>query len=101
MDSITNNWKILMEDGAVSASYYFHKAVSTIDSQFGQGYAKDHPELIGSFMSAASADCAAATIAKSIQDHALQLSESGNPLINVLSEIRKSIDDITWTEVSH
>jgi hypothetical protein len=47
-----------MDQAVSTASHYFLDAVKAIDSKFGDGYAKSHPELIGAFMNAAAADYA-------------------------------------------
>lgn len=63
-NEITANAHKLMQDGADSAHYYMHRAIESIDGQFGKGYAKDHPELIGAFMQAAATDYQGTIIAK-------------------------------------
>ena len=47
-----------MDQATSTAKNYFLDAIKCIDSKFGDGYAKSHPELIGSFMNAAAADYA-------------------------------------------
>lgn len=44
---------------------YFLKAVELIDTQFGIGYAKEHPELIATFISTCAQDYHTAIIAQS------------------------------------
>lgn len=46
----------LMKQAGYTAEYWMKQAVISIDEQFGDGYAKNHPELIGQFMIAASND---------------------------------------------
>ena len=99
MDKITANATKIMDDGASAAINHLHKAVEVIDKTFGSGYAKEHPDLIGDFTKTAAIDSGAPYIAKAIQEHALQLSDSGNQLLNVLKDIKSSIDDRTGTEV--
>ena len=40
-----------------------NSAVTDIDELFGEGYAKKHPELVGSYMQTAIFDCGTAVIA--------------------------------------
>ncbi len=46
----------LMKQASMTANEYFYRAIDTIDKQFGQGYAKSHPELIVGFMITAAKD---------------------------------------------
>lgn len=39
-----------------SAHEWFHEAVKTVDSKFGVGYAKKHPELIAAMVQATAID---------------------------------------------
>lgn len=46
----------LMVQAADTAEYWMHRAIETIDRTFGEGYAKDNPELVAGFMKAAATD---------------------------------------------
>lgn len=50
MDKITKEGMELVNDCMDTAEEYFLHAIRIIDNKFGNGYAKDHPELIGAFM---------------------------------------------------
>ena len=52
----------LMDQASVTASKYMRQAVASIDEQFGDGYAKAHPELVAAFVQAASRDFLAAVL---------------------------------------
>lgn len=39
-----------------TANIWMEKAVNQIDAMFGDGYAKEHPELVGDFMKTAALD---------------------------------------------
>jgi hypothetical protein len=41
---------IYTDPAAIAANEYMRQAVRNIDEAFGEGYAKDHPELIGAYM---------------------------------------------------
>ena len=46
----------LMRQARDTAETYFNQAVRIIDEKFGEGYAKEHPELIAGFMKTAAKD---------------------------------------------
>lgn len=46
----------LMQQANKTAESYFHAAIRVIDEKFGQGYAQEHPQLIGDFMKTAAQD---------------------------------------------
>ena len=52
----------LMHQASVTASKYMRQAIASIDEQFGNGYAKAHPELVAAFVQAASRDFLAAVL---------------------------------------
>lgn len=41
---------------AESAAFYLREAVAAIDATFGDGYARDHPELVASLVQASAID---------------------------------------------
>ncbi len=86
-EKITADWKKLMEDGAGAASYFLSRAIESIDGQFGAGYSKQHPELVGAFMNAAAKDSAANTISKCIQQHAEELADGLNDITFYIKEL--------------
>lgn len=52
--------KELMTQAHMTAHAYMHQAIKSIDDAFGEGYAHEHPELVGAFMRSA-ATCFLAT----------------------------------------
>lgn len=46
----------LMTQAGDTADVWLGQAVRSIDATFGDGYAKDHPELVSAFLKAASFD---------------------------------------------
>lgn len=46
----------LMRQARDTAETYFNQAVRIIDERFGEGYTKEHPELIAGFMNTAARD---------------------------------------------
>lgn len=92
MEKIKSDWKKIMEDGSDAAVSYLVQAVKAIDEKFGDGYAKQHPELVGAFMKAAATDSQGIQIAKAIQELAEELSkansEIASQLFNVYEQLR-------------
>ena len=48
--------EIMMRQAPMTCHEWMYKAVETIDNQFGEGYAKEHPELVGDFLKACGSD---------------------------------------------
>lgn len=92
MDKIEADWKKIMEDGSDAAVFYLGQSVIAIDRKFGNGYAKQHPELVGDFMKAAATESQGSQIAKTIQELAEELSktnlEIASQLFNVSEQLR-------------
>lgn len=70
MSEITANAENLMRQAPMTAAEYLRAAVESIDGEFGKGYAKDNPSLVGEFMRASCSDFSTAIIAKHIAEHA-------------------------------
>ncbi len=68
MEKITASAETLMRQAGMTAAEYLSKAVDEIDSQFGEGFSKSHPDLVGAFMRTAALDFASAGITSAIQD---------------------------------
>ena len=56
-----------MQQAATAIDLYLGEAVDVIDRKFCPSYAAQHPELVGAFIQAASADYAARKIADGIE----------------------------------
>lgn len=70
-------------DQAVSTAYrYMNEAVRKIDSEFGAGYAKEHPELVAGFIQAASTDFAGSLLAQKL----ILLTDQIKEAVNLLPE---------------
>ena len=69
MIEITASAETLVDQGAYTAEVYLGRAIDAIDKAFDQpGYAKAHPELVGAFMHAATADLRTSVWASVTQD---------------------------------
>ena len=54
-----NRAELLMRQASMTAQDYLNKALEVIDGAFGEGYAREHPELVDAFMQTAAANFAA------------------------------------------
>jgi hypothetical protein len=54
-----NRAELLMRQASMTAHDYMMNAKHDVDEIFGEGYAKQHPELVGAYMQAAAANFAA------------------------------------------
>ncbi len=58
----------LVKQASMTADAYFYRAITTIDKQFGDGYAKNHPELIVGFMTTAASDFQSCLISQTLDE---------------------------------
>jgi hypothetical protein len=56
-----------MRQALITIELYLGEAVEVIDRKFGNGYAAQHPELVGAFIQAASSDYAARKVGDAIE----------------------------------
>ena len=66
----------LMLQARDSAETYFNQSIRIIDSKFGEGYAKAHPELIGDFMQTVAAEFHTAILNQKLDDLIAKISDS-------------------------
>lgn len=59
---VTADAETLMKQAGMTARVYLAKAVTAIDEEFGEGYAKSNPELVGAFIQSCALDYQAAAI---------------------------------------
>jgi hypothetical protein len=72
---IDTNYTEMLEQAQDTADSYLSFAIFTIDNKLGEGYAKQHPELISAFMRVSMGDFNANCIAQTIQDSVEHISE--------------------------
>ena len=58
----------LMRQASMTSSEYFRKAIEDIDNEFGEGFAKANPQLIGDYMKTSAIDYLAGSITIALQD---------------------------------
>jgi hypothetical protein len=75
---ITGDATTLMRQAPMTAQGYLMEAVECIDNEFGQGYAKNHPDLVAAFMHVSGQDFTMAILAKAIGEAAEELARAVN-----------------------
>ena len=68
MDRITGDAMTLMRQASMTAHTYMIDGIRSVDESFGEGYAKDHPELVSAFIQTCAMDYATAVLASVVQD---------------------------------
>jgi hypothetical protein len=66
----------LMLQARDTAETYFNQSIRIIDSKFGEGYAKAHPELISDFMQTVAADFHTAILNQKLDDLIAEVRDS-------------------------
>lgn len=66
----------LMRQARDTAETYFNQSVRVIDEKFGEGYAKEHPELIAGFMNTAARDFDTAIMNQKLDDLIAEIRDS-------------------------
>jgi len=90
---ITTTFTEMMQQAWATADLYMGRAVKCIDRQFGDGFAKKNPALVGAFMQTASLDFMGGEIAQQIRAGLDQLAENtGHP--NSMEEVKSGLDKI-------
>jgi hypothetical protein len=93
-----NPWTSVMQ-GIDTAVYYMQAAEQKIDAHFGQGYAKNHPELIGHFMQTAVTDTTN-NMLDLIGDQLTAINDEGGTLATELDAICGELKKMVPEEVS-
>jgi hypothetical protein len=68
MDKITASIETLVRQAPRTANEYLSTAIKEIDTSFGEGYAKTHPELVGAYIQTCAIDFAAGSITSALQE---------------------------------
>lgn len=68
VDEITASWDALLRQSWITAEDYMAHAVRSIDEQFGEGFSKKNPALVGIFMEVAAKDFRTAAMIVSVKD---------------------------------
>lgn len=76
-DYITATFDQLVVDARHSTRGHLRDAIEAIDSAFGPGYAKSHPELVSAYIQACAHDFANATLSKVAGNALRDLADAG------------------------
>lgn len=84
----------LMLQARDTAETYFNQSIRIIDSKFGEGFAKAHPELIAGFMRTAAADFHTAVLHFGLESIADSIGNQDSAIIDStdISQICDSMD---------
>jgi hypothetical protein len=77
----------LFRQASMTADTYFNEAIHAIDRRFSEGYAEEHPELIGAFMQTAAFDFLAGLIGARIIQAAELIESRLNDIDTAISGI--------------
>jgi hypothetical protein len=67
----------LMEHASMTVHDYMRNVVDDIDAQFGEGYAQEHPELVGQLVQACAIDFATAVFAATANAFLTEVQSAG------------------------
>ena len=76
-----NDWpeyEELITQALITADIYLVAAIDSVDGHLGEGYAKKNPVLVAAFIQACSADFAAGSIQKTLQETVRYVLENQN-----------------------
>jgi hypothetical protein len=69
VEKITANWDTLMKQATMTSITYMNRIVDEVDLAFGEGYAKEHPDLVGMLVIASAIDFASSSISAVMQQN--------------------------------
>jgi hypothetical protein len=87
MKRITADATDLMRQASMTAESYMNKAVDCIDQTFGDGYAKQHPDLVAAFMKVSSEDFSIGVLGAVIQDASDQIAGTLQEVAEMIGRI--------------
>ena len=93
MDRINADWLDLRDHAADNAAYFLTRAKNQIDGDLGDGYAKNHPELLSGQIQAMATQHQALVLGKCVQTVADALDALGD-IAQKLDEIETAISNI-------
>jgi hypothetical protein len=81
-DTVSANWTTLLNQAAYAPHLYMTQAKENIDKLFGEGYAKQNPQLVAAYIQVAATDFQTAAIAIASQNIQYGLKEIAESLNN-------------------
>lgn len=83
---ISTDYNTLVDQASGTIEAYFGEAVRAIDLKFGNGYAKNNPDLVAAFIKAAAADYNNAAMIVAIQEASSEVSGALHSVAESLRE---------------
>jgi len=77
----------LMRQAPMTIDEYLRDAVTRIDSIFGDGYAKNHPELTGDFITACATDYHSGVMTRACEERDIAIGAACGELRNIYESI--------------
>jgi hypothetical protein len=65
---VTASINTLFDQTSATADTYFNDAIRNIDGRFGEGYAKEHPSLVGDYMKVCERDFSSSVLNVKLQE---------------------------------
>lgn len=103
-EEITAKFDKLMKQALMTADVYMGEAVERIDRQFGGGFARKNPGLVGTFMQVAALDFGFAVLAQQLRAGLESVAENipdTEPIADALNEIADNMSDPDINEPLH
>lgn len=91
-NQITASFDTLMRQAPATVELYWHEAIKVIDNSFSKGYAKQHPELLGTFLQTCARDLHTACLTGAIQQLAAAVGGIGEALDNLAESHSNAVD---------
>ena len=82
----------LMRQAPDTIDFYLRKGIDHIDNHLGEGYAKEHPELLAGFIQACATELHTAIQAREISDAIIAVAEQLNELTRIVGMVGSAND---------
>ena len=85
------NDKIIHDSSKLAAGNYLNAAIRDIDAEFGEGYARAHPELVAAFMQTAVMDYSSGIASESLHEAVGQIKGALDDIASALESVADQI----------
>jgi hypothetical protein len=86
--TVTASNSTLMRQAQSTADTYMHAAVGDIDREFGEGFARKHPELIAAYMQTSAIDLGTAIITRALDRLVTAVSAAATGMESIAENVR-------------
>ncbi|WP_143540151.1 hypothetical protein [Rhodovulum sulfidophilum] len=86
---VTAGNETLMRQAPMTAEEYLHAAIDSIDKCFGEGFAKEHPELFSSFLNTCALDAHTSFVTRTLEKVAGELGRQADAFGKISQGIEK------------